>query len=633
MNAWIGAIGSLLSISAMGALGVAILRRGAGFMTPVERVAYGVPLGVVVGSLALVAVAPLTGFGSGEFLTLAAGMGALAAWRSGRRTARAAPSPAPTVGARGGRLLPALVLGAFGLRWAVLWLGALSVDGAGLHAGFINLWGDWSQHLGDVTSFAYGDNFPPTHPRMTGAPFAYHYLSSVTVAAMVELGMSPLVALPLHSFLFSVCAALGIYAFAARMTRERAVAALALLLFMLGGGLGWWLTVARPEGSTTLAAVWRHLWDFRQQEAANFRWQNVYFALIGPQRGYLYGIPLGLLTLTLLFEAAGRQRPRLFLGAGLVAGLLPLAHLGTLLTLALMAPCLVLLFPSRGWLLFFAAWIAFAAPQLYVQQGGGLGAANALRWQPGWVAAPDSWGWFWLKNLGAFVPLLGLALADRDLLDASARRWLWGFMPLFVVANLVVFQPWDWDNTKVLVYWFLAVCILVAAWLARAWRCWPRPPVRLGLTALVATMVLSGILLNLNQLLGRDRHLMLTGEEMELAEAVRTRTPPRAVFAVGLQHNHPVPMLAGRRVVMSYPGWLWSQGMDYAARERDLREMFALAPRAPELFEVYRVDYVVIGPEERARLGADSAAYRARYPRVIRTAGYEVFAVRPRPRL
>jgi uncharacterized membrane protein len=101
------------------------------------------------------------------------------------------------------------------------------------------------------------------------------------------------------------------------------------------------------------------------------------------------------------------------------------------------------------------------------------------------------------------------------------------------------------------------------------------------------------------------------------------------VFAVGLQHNHPVPMLAGRRVVMSYPGWLWSQGMDYAQRERDLRAMFALGPRTPELFEVYGVDYVVIGPEERTRLGANLEAYRARYPRVVRTIQYEVFVVRP----
>jgi hypothetical protein len=62
-----------------------------------------------------------------------------------------------------------------------------------------------------------------------------------------------------------------------------------------------------------------------------------------------------------------------------VAGLLPLAHLGSLLGLALITPFLFLLFSSRGWVLFFGAWVAIAIPQLYLQQGGERGATGALR--------------------------------------------------------------------------------------------------------------------------------------------------------------------------------------------------------------------------------------------------------------
>ena len=47
----------------------------------------------------------------------------------------------------------------------------------------------------------------------------------------------------------------------------------------------------------------------------------------------------------------------------------------------------------------------------------------------------------------------------------------------------------------------------------------------------------------------------------------------------------------------------------------------------------HRVDYVVIGPTEKETLGADLAAYRARYPVVIESESYAIFDVRaPRPR-
>jgi uncharacterized membrane protein len=109
---------------------------------------------------------------------------------------------------------------------------------------------------------------------------------------------------------------------------------------------------------------------------------------------------------------------------------------------------------------------------------------------------------------------------------------------------------------------------------------------------------------------------------------VRAETPPHALFLVGLQNNHPIPVLAGRRVVMSYPGWLWSQGVHSEGRERDVRRMFALAPEADSLLRAYHVDYVSVGPVERESFGADTLAWRARFPRPIATATYDVYDVR-----
>jgi len=625
----VGLAASLAFLCALGLLGIATLRRLAPFLDPVEQIGYGLPFGATVGSLALLLSASLVGRLS-TVLVSAIAVAALAVgiWLSRAQPERPEATEDSVPGGHGGTVLvPIVVLGFLFARWLFFWSGAVTVEPDGLYVGSRYLYGDVAQHLGDVMAFAAGDNFPPEHPRFAGAPFAYHYLTSITSAALVVLGLAPPAALSLPGFLFCCSAALAVFAFARRVAGDSAAAGLTVLLFFVGGGLGWWLPLQHAAAEPGIvAALGGPLWDPAAQQAGNFRWLNVFFALVAPQRGYLYGLPLGLLVLRLLQRAVDERRAVRFLVAGLVAGLLPLAHLGTLLALALATPFLLAAQPDRRWAVFFGSWILLAAPQLWLQQGPGSGALGALRWAPGWVAAPDPWIVFWLKNVGVLLPLSIAALVVPGLVPGRSRRILIALLVLFFAANLVVFQPWDWDNSKVLVYAYLAGCVLCAMPLVRAWRthaAW-RVLVVLGLCTLVG----SGLLENAHQGLGRDRHRLLDAEELDLARRVRDETEPRALFVCGLQHNHPVPVLGGRRVLLSYPGWHWSQGLEIDERERHVRAIFALGAEADALLARYGVSYVVIGPWERERLDASVEAFRARFPRPIRTRSYEVFDVR-----
>ena len=142
-------------------------------------------------------------------------------------------------------------------------------------------------------------------------------------------------------------------------------------------------------------------------------------------------------------------------------------------------------------------------------------------------------------------------------------------------------------------------------------------------------MLAAGVLVNTQQLLGKDRYLFLTTDEVRLAALVREQTDPHAVFLVATQHNHPVPVLAGRKVLMSYTGWLFAFGIDYAQRERDLEAIYAFTPDAPRLIAQYGLDYIVVGPGERNSYNANSAALRAQYGQpVIATGQYEIYKVR-----
>ncbi len=397
---------AVIVLAGMAASGVAALWRWRQplRLAQLEVVAFGIPLGVVWSSLALLAIADAFGFNAiAVWLVVIVSLGVAIAlsWRDLVRFLPVQAVPVGIVstpvgektgeprslrsvrGIEGVRALlgpgigwvPIVAIGAFAIRWASLWDGALTYEPSGLFAGHINIWGDWAQHIGDVNSFVYGDNFPPEHPRYTGVSYAYHYLASFTAAAMVEVGMGVTQALTFHSFLFSIVVALCVYAFARRLTGDPWSAALGMTLFFLGGGFAWLLVWDRTDGLGNLWDVLRDRpWDGTEVVAHNYEWQNVYFASIEPQRAFLYGLPLCLLTFTLLHSAVQTRRqdgktarrqgvfragrlavlPLLpsswpvFAAAGGVAGLLPFAHLGPLPLVAMVCLCLFALFPSLG---------------------------------------------------------------------------------------------------------------------------------------------------------------------------------------------------------------------------------------------------------------------------------------------
>jgi hypothetical protein len=637
---------SLLFLCALASPGIAALDRFARFLTPLERFAYGAVLGMVGGTLAIVPAATLLGFNPPVVLGVAvasvAVAGLLAFGPGGRR---GGGRPGVGLGERLrdliGRLDPwaTALVALLVVRWALLWSSALTVRPDGLWAGHEYIWSDWPTHLGIVTRFAFGGNFPPENTLFAGLPLSYHYLSDLTPAAFVVLGMDPLAVLPFHSFLLSIVAVLGLYAFARRLSGVRSIATLAVILFVFGAGLGWIATLASIDTSHDLFGTLANApWSAQAQADLHIRFFNPYFAFLMSQRAYLYGLPLAMLVVTLLVRAARRYAMRTFVLAGVVAGLLPLAHLPTLLALAMVTPFLALLLagrpwrlrtiPWRGWMVFHVVWVAVTVPQLLMQLGGGAGALAAFRLDLGWVAGPDPWWWFWLKNLGLFIPLGLLALGARRILPPRSHRVLLAFMPIFVVANTFAFQPWDWDNHKILIYWFLALTILVAALLVRAWRSSRLIVLRLLLVGVVVTMTLGPALENLDQLEGHGQYLMLTTEQLQLAAEIRAVTDPKALLVGGMQPQDPIMELTGRRLLMGYWGQLWVSGIAYQHRQADVGMIYAMGPGADSLLRQYKVDYVVIGPDERSTLKANEAAYAARFPVVASTQNYRVYDVR-----
>jgi hypothetical protein len=310
-------------------------------------------------------------------------------------------------------------------------------------------------------------------------------------------------------------------------------------------------------------------------------------------------------------------------GAGVVAGLLPLSHAHSFALALAIGGCLALLFRRpRAWGWFFAVALFAAAPQLaWSARASAVRPASFLGWHLGWDRDGQNVAWFWLANTGLFIPLLITALiARRRLLPPLLLRFYLPFTLCFVVPNVVRLSPWIWDNIKFLFYWYVASAAVVALLLARMAR--GRLVARVTAPVLLAALVAAGGLDVWRMASGTIDHTVFDAEAMAFGRAVAEATPARAVVAGLPAHDSPV-LLSGRPALLGYTGHIWSQGLDAGSREQDLQRFFAGLASSAELKSRYRMDYVLVGPRERsASFGAEPAW--ASLPVVVERGPYQL---------
>ncbi len=99
------------------------------------------------------------------------------------------------------------------------------------------------------------------------------------------------------------------------------------------------------------------------------------------------------------------------------------------------------------------------------------------------------------------------------------------------------------------------------------------------------------------------------------------------MFAVADQHNSPIPTLSGRRILVGYPGWLFTYGLeDYIQKGVDVRLILQGDPSTPDLIRKYHISYVLIGPQEEA-LNANPTYWAQHGTLVYDNGEYRVYRV------
>ncbi len=372
--------------------------------------------------------------------------------------------------------VPVMILGAVLLHTHVLYRHA---DGS-LWVGQVT-YGDLAMHLGFLTSIAEQTQFPPQYSIFPGHALNYPFLCETSGASLYQLGATVRQAYIISAFYAFLLVVFGAYLFFRQWLKKDSRAALATVLFFFGGGFGFFYFfdlakaggllsgLLNANGQTTAEILLDGFYHTPTNiPALGLRWVNPIVDMLIPQRATLFGWAFLFPCLYLLHGFAFERKNANALPLAVFAGLLPLIHTHSFLALGIVSAvyCIEDLIETRfekkrllRWLLYALIACLLAAPQLFGFSFRQASESGLVRIHLNWGNLTDSYLWFYIKNLGLLFLLLPFAFL---LLSRRDRRIFAGVLVLWLIAEVVEFQPNDYDNNKLLFIWFAFLCAMVS---------------------------------------------------------------------------------------------------------------------------------------------------------------------------
>ena len=561
----------------------------------------------------------------------------------------------------------------FGLFWLFFERAMLETPNGIFTGGSQNL-GDLPFHLGAIFSFTDGQNFPPENPSYAFAKFSYPFMADLVTASFVALGGRVREAMLVQNVFLAFSLLVILERFTFKLTGSRLAGKIAPVLLFFSGGLGflWFFKDFWQQAQGFFDFVWNLPRDYTSGD--KFRWGNSLITLFVTQRSLLLGMPLTIIVLQRLWEVFNRDkgqgtrdelnyktdtRPsplatRHCFFLGLLAGTLPLIHVHSLVVLFVVSAFLFFFRSGRWreWIAFGAGVSIVAVPELiWAMTGSATRLTEFVAWNFGWDLRGENFIWFWFKNLGIFIPILifGIYLVfsllrrekENELrIETDKRRFkndifhfpfsifhLYFYLPFllcFVVANLVKLAPWEWDNIKVLIYWFVGSLPFAAFCLAWLWN--KDRIFKIIAVGCLVVLTFSGALDVWRVVAKQINYKVFDKDAVAISQQIKQKTPPNALFLNAPTYNSAI-VLSGRRSLMRYSGHLSSYGIDYQERETEVKKIYSGDPAAEILLTKYGIEYVLISPEEKSNLTVNEEFFR-RYPVAAEAGQYRVYQVK-----
>ena len=196
--------------------------------------------------------------------------------------------------------------------------------------------------------------------------------------------------------------------------------------------------------------------------------------------------------------------------------------------------------------------------------------------------------------LAIMIPLFAAALQKdwRQTIPISASTaFVIPAVALFLFACFVKTAPWEWDNIKLIIWAYLIVLPFVWSELVSRWPFLVRAVVCVALFGSGFVTLFGGLAA------GKTGFGLADRTELDAVGVAVSKLPPEARFAAFATYNHPL-LLQGRKVILGYPGHVWTQGFNYGEDANKLTMLMNGAPGWKETARYFRARYLFWGREE-----------------------------------
>lgn len=486
------------------------------------------------------------------------------------------------------------------------YLHAMQWRADGWYFGHGNVWSDWSLHVSQVTRFVVT---PPSEwwsmsTYFAGGKYTYPFVSNLLSAGLIRLGLSYPAALIGPSILFWAATLATLFWFGRWIIGSGKAAVVAITIFFCSAGLGLLRIFDSPNWWSLFIAP---VLDYTQFTQYQWGTGNLFLGMFLPQRAFLLGFWVALLAwgmwLQTLEETWSPSSQKKLVFAGVLAGFLPILHMHSFMAIALMSLPVAVRFAQQKWresAVFATITGLISVPLYYLFVSGGI--ENPAFFQVNlWWTTDNLGDWLiqWMWQWGIALPVAAYSLVLLYKKVSPVRWWaLASFWGVFLMANIIQFQPTAWDNTKLFLWVYWGISLQLAWYLCSLWRRGAEQKFLVIFLFLLLTFTGARELLRSADL-DRYTYQATSVQSYDLARQVRQEVGPNDVFLTAPVHNHWVTMWAGRPIVMGYSAWVWNFGFLYAEREDDVRKIFLSTAERQSLLQKYSVSYVVVGPDER----------------------------------
>lgn len=496
-----------------------------------------------------------------------------------------------------------------------------------LSAGYT--WADLALHQTLAAYFAHQPAVELGLPIYSGAQLSYPFLTDFLSGMLYRIGGNWLFAFIAPTFLCLLALSRLIVAVSWRALGSMKSAVVQLWLALTAGSAAAWMLFAEEWSRKGWDGAMKTDWTMIPEQGlavAAFVTSHLL-----PQRTYLAGF-LVFLVLALVWRRQSHEQSHArMVVLGVLYGGLPFVHVHSFLVVSLLSLLFLLWrvvrkFPTNG--LGWSALIGLllALPQLTWQLSASFGDGFIYR-QIGWLTRDSEWALtFWLRNWGAIfllAPLGYFFMRGKK----QGGSWLVPLMVssimLFVACNVVSFQPYAWDNMKLLTYAYFFLLFptsaLIGKWLEEK-RTWVIAGISLFLLSA------SGFITLVRET--REQYVFLSADERAAGGVMLATIPDGAVVLASDRHNHPVTLVAGRQLLSGYPGWLWSYGIDNAPHAAAARELWRGGGLSSGYIQEFGITHAVLGPGEEREVGFQEISFEKYFEEVSETNGWRVYRVR-----